>query len=382
MARVSSQQGPRARSRDWIFRTARVAADLPMTKSVGTRGATTATPTGAAANRLRREDAHCGTDDGAAATSAACATEIQLPPDATAVLVRERLGLKGGGEDTLRSRRLLSPLAVHFSQSLIRPEFQDGRPVEESALAITSDLCSPISADDATDLQLMGAPPAAPPGDRGEDNRSRGSSWRLQQSPFEEIEVIQWRCKLREADGSVKVDETGAELYGDRAWYSLDNRRLYCLQRAAVAHWPVEVRCVVSIVRQEDGSYREFRKFRTLDLGRTVRIGHRDDKSLPMWSWRREVGLAPEPLPAGSALPSRSLHRSSGSFRRQGPNSGRSNCSSGRSGDERAVGRYAEEKDPWEVAKNVALFVLLYASLRVVFSVGWQIYSGALPLGT
>ena len=53
-----------------------------------------------------------------------------------------------------------------------------------------------------------------------------------------------------------------------RRRYTLDNRRLYCLQKAAVALYPKEagwegrirslkVRVLVKLVRQEDGSCRE-----------------------------------------------------------------------------------------------------------------------------
>ncbi|CAK0886782.1 unnamed protein product, partial [Prorocentrum cordatum] len=131
-----------------------------------------------------------------------------------------------------------------------------------------------------------GGPPAA--GARGAAGRPRPpqvvgvpagpSNWWLLKPPFPEIEVIQWRCKLREEDGTVSVDAAGNELYGEREWYTLDNRRLYCLQKAATARHPAQVRCPVVVIQQEEGNCREFRKFRTPDRGRTVGVGHKETR--------------------------------------------------------------------------------------------------------
>jgi len=197
-------------------------------------------------------------------------------------------------------RRLLSPLEIHFSQSHIRPDFQDGHSVVETAVAMQA----PEHRERLAKLQSAEVT-GVPIGD---------GDWWLLQAPFPEIEVIQWRCKLREEDGSLKLDAQGFELYGEREWYTLDNRRLYCLQRAAAALHPQEVRCVVAVIQQEEGSCREFRKFRTPDRGRSVAIGHRDMVNLPRWSWRKEVGLPEEVLAAGSTI---------AKPRRRGPNSGR-----------------------------------------------------------
>jgi len=247
----------------------------------------------------------------------------------------------------LGRRKLLSPFEVHFSQTHIRPEFQDGRSVFDAVGQVRAQLCFPVAEEGG-----YGAP-------------STGEPWWLLELPFPEIEVIQWRCKLRGEDGTIKVDEMGAELYGQREWYSLDNRRLYCLQKAAVKFWPQEVRCAIAIVRQEDGSYREFRKFRTFDCGRSVGIGHRDDGDLPRWSWRREVGLAEEVMQAGTALVKPPRRRNSDRRLVGGKNSG----------------RYKDDKDedqaPWDFSMNLALFVLVYAILRSVFYISRRLTNAA-----
>eukprot|EP00448_Togula_jolla_P016767 CAMPEP_0170575072 /NCGR_PEP_ID=MMETSP0224-20130122/3656_1 /TAXON_ID=285029 /ORGANISM="Togula jolla, Strain CCCM 725" /LENGTH=310 /DNA_ID=CAMNT_0010897807 /DNA_START=12 /DNA_END=940 /DNA_ORIENTATION=- len=264
-----------------------------------------------------------------------------LPPLASAVRLRDLLsdGSDGGesplaGQSNELRRRLISPLQVHFSQSHIRPEFQDGQTVEESLSQIGAEFLSPVVAD-----EVCGAPMS-------------GDGWWLLRPPFPEIEVIQWRCKLRDEDGALKLDDQGMELYGAREWYTLDNRRLYCLQRAACRYWPAEVRCIVTIIRQEEGSSREFRKFRTPDLGRSVRIGHRDSTELPRWSWRREVGAPEEPPPTGSALPRPPKRRNS--ERRVGPNSGANGRGPGRHGNQSEQ----VERGPWDVVMNIALFLL------------------------
>merc|ERR1719291_866222 len=70
--------------------------------------------------------------------------------------------------------------------------------------------------------------------------------------------------------------------------FTLDNRRLVCYQRAAVALWPE--RAVVRVIELPPQSLtrmRQVRKFRTLDSGKTVMLGSRlEDEALARWSWR------------------------------------------------------------------------------------------------
>lgn len=257
------------------------------------------------------------------------------------------------------SRRLLSPFQVHYSQTHIRPLFQNGESVIDAASLVTSELYEPVPAESdepAVADDLLGAP-------------TSGDNWWLLQHPFPEIEVIQWRCKLRREDGTIKVDESGMDLYGDLEWYTLDNRRLYCLQRAAVKFHPKEVRVVVCVVRQEDANVtREFRKFRTLDCGRTVGIGHRDDAEMPRFSWRKELGLPDEELPAGKAMvrnPRRNNDRRWG-----GRGAGDRNGSHGG----------APEREGRDLVTNLALFILVYAVLRLTFHTGRRMLAAPAPM--
>lgn len=269
---------------------------------------------------------------------------------------------EGGTELGVCSRRrLLSPLDIHFSQSHIRPEFQDGRTVEETAEQVQRELVGPIPPQD--DGQECPAMLGTPTGD---------SNWWLLQPPFPEIEVIQWRIKLRDEDGTPKVDEMGMELYGEREWYTLDNRRLYCLQKAATAVYPSEVRCVVSVILPEDGSCREFRKFRTVDRGRSVGVGHRDSIDLPRWSWRREVGLPEEVFASGAAL--------SKAPRRRGPSSrGHPPAKGGR----RAAEAEDSDRSRSDFFANISFFLAVYVALRMAFYAGRKLlFTSSLPTAT
>jgi len=256
-------------------------------------------------------------------------------------------------------RRLLSPFEIHYSQSHIRPEFQDGRIIEETAQSIPKLL---VTTPSDMDAESIGMP---------QPKRENGNQgWWLLQPPFPEIEVIQWRCKLRRADGTIMTDENGMELYGDTQWFTLDNRRLYCLQQMAAQLHPAEVRCAVITIRQEDGNYREFRKFRTPDLGRTVGIGHRDSGVLPRWSWRKEVGLPELPAPVGTPIMSKKPQKRGPA---RGPNNGRGRWKNNHDEDEDEDGR-------WDPIHNVLFFIFIYAVLRIVFHVGkhfWNANAGA-----
>lgn len=274
---------------------------------------------------------------------------MQPPVDATDAATRLR-EMFGPEDPYIGRRRLLSPLAINFSQSQIRREFQDGRAVEDAISEISRELLTPLQ------LEACNGTP------------SGGNNWWLLQPPFPEIEVIQWRCKLREEDGTQKYDEFGNELYGDREWYTLDNRRLYCLQKVAAALHPAEVRCPVLIIHQEDGNCREFRKFRTPDQGRTIGLGHKDGRDLPRWSWRREAGLAEEVLPVGTAIQRQP--------RRRAFTGGR------RSHQHKDFGRNSGEVrdgSNWDFVMNISLFVLVYASLRLMFYIGRYILTTGMP---
>lgn len=156
----------------------------------------------------------------------------------------------------LYEEKLICPLAVRFTQEHIRPVFQDGCGLEESIREIR-----------------------VKPGTGDYDV--------LLEAPFAAIEIIRWH----------KRDESGRESDA-RHWFTFDNRRLYCLQRAAVALWP---RCVGTVVQAlyaaTDGSHR---KDNSLTAGRSVGIGHSLKALTDRWDWQAAV-CAPGGAPMSAA---------------------------------------------------------------------------------
>lgn len=140
--------------------------------------------------------------------------------------------------------KLICPLAVRFSQDHIRPEFQKGGSqsidLEAAINAITT---KPGSGD--YDIVLV--------------------------HPFPQIEIIRGHLKS-----------------GDKHhWLSLDNRRLYCLQRAAVAHWPLRAAVVVDALRAPTEGMRK--KVNSSVDGLSVGIGHSSNALLGRFDWHLEV---------------------------------------------------------------------------------------------
>ncbi|CAL1160787.1 unnamed protein product, partial [Cladocopium goreaui] len=176
----------------------------------------------------------------------------------------------------------MSPLEVHFSQMRANPHFRDGRSLDKAIEEIEKVPWSGSSPKDA-DKPV----------------------WLLK-APFPPIEVMKWRCKLRdEATGRPLVDpQTGGELLdAEDRWFTLDNRRLYCLQKVAVSLWPdravAEVCCLPST---KVTKMRQLKKFRTLDRGCTILVGNRvGGPMLGRWSWRETAGIQ-EPTPAESKV--------------------------------------------------------------------------------
>lgn len=162
--------------------------------------------------------------------------------------------------------KLISPMAVKFSQSRVRPEFQDGRLLEDSyeACKIDEDPC------EGYDCSIS--------------------------APFPPIEVVRWRPRVHHDDGTMEYNSDGEVQLGDEAWYTLDNRRLVCLQRKAVAAWP-RVACIPVVVLDELPKQSTARKFRSFDYGKSVRVGHRfatDDYWA--WSWMEKTREMQAPM--------------------------------------------------------------------------------------
>uniref|UniRef100_A0A7S4S855 Uncharacterized protein n=1 Tax=Alexandrium monilatum TaxID=311494 RepID=A0A7S4S855_9DINO len=143
-------------------------------------------------------------------------------------------------------QKLINPLAMRFTQEHIRTTFRDGRLLEVSFSEIKS---KPGTGD--YDILL--------------------------EAPFPNIEIIRWHPPRHSKD----------RREGDH-WFTLDNRRLYCLQRAAVAHWPLRVAVVVDLLYADPGSV--WRKFDSSTCGRSVTIGHSTrGPVLARWDWRSQA---------------------------------------------------------------------------------------------
>mmetsp|Transcript_35381 Transcript_35381/g.64778 ORF Transcript_35381/g.64778 Transcript_35381/m.64778 type:complete len:538 (-) Transcript_35381:113-1726(-) len=133
--------------------------------------------------------------------------------------------------------KLISPLAILFSQSSIRPTFQDGHGLSATTEAIDAVPC---------DILRKG---------------SSGYSVLLQ-APFPPIEIVRM---------------TPADSERER-WITFDNRRLCCLQRAAAAQWPYVAAAVVK-VRRTPLDYRQG------TTGVSVNICGHNGETNDVWDW-------------------------------------------------------------------------------------------------
>lgn len=171
----------------------------------------------------------------------------------------------------LYEEKFISPFAIRFSQWRIRPTFQDGRVVEEST----------------EEIEALPAP-------RGCDGYEV-----LLKAPFPPIEIIRWRPKLRDEDGTKLLDEDGTSILGEPCWFTFDNRRLYCLQAAAVKQWPCHVAAIVHVMHDLPLSKCAPKKFQTTDLGCSVRISRRFDLvPQAVWNWTQAVSATGVPAEA------------------------------------------------------------------------------------
>jgi len=99
----------------------------------------------------------------------------------------------------------------------------------------------------------------------------------IRRSPFPNIEIIRWYQR----------DELSSEFDADH-WFTLDNRRLYCLQRVAASLWPQRVAAVVELLYSAPDSAK--RKDDSTTAGRIVSIGHNARMLTGCWDWRSEAG--------------------------------------------------------------------------------------------
>jgi hypothetical protein len=145
----------------------------------------------------------------------------------------------------LYEEKLISPLAIRFTQNRIRSTFRDGRDVE------------------ATIKELAVSP-------------SEGDYDIIIDAPFPAIEIIRW-------------SQGGRKEGTQDHWFTFDNRRLYCLQRFAVDCWPKRVAAKVEVMYADSGTIRK--KLDTQTQGSKVFIGHAfaTPDELIQWSWRQAL---------------------------------------------------------------------------------------------
>lgn len=170
--------------------------------------------------------------------------------------------------------RLLNPLSIRFSQPRIAPHFRDGHLLEETAVEVR-----------AVPLEDMG--PAEPGGPSNTSADGVPPYDLVIMPPFPAIRVISWMPKLRGPDGEALRDDNDDQMWGKRAWFALDNRRLWSLQTAAAKALPKRCCAVVRCLQDVPGTtLRELRKFRTTTEGRSIELGVRAGDTVP-WCWQQ-----------------------------------------------------------------------------------------------
>mmetsp|Transcript_54654 Transcript_54654/g.125515 ORF Transcript_54654/g.125515 Transcript_54654/m.125515 type:complete len:322 (+) Transcript_54654:39-1004(+) len=142
-------------------------------------------------------------------------------------------------------QRLVNPLEIRFSQPVVRPSFSDKNAVQEAV--------------DTTHL---------------EDGSTEFDG--VLRPPFPSIRIIAWRPRLRIA---------GRMYMAEQQLYTLDNRRLYALQLAAMQHWPKRVGVMVGVAPRLPGQSHA-RKFRNPTAGVEVDVGHNFSSPDRTWCWR------------------------------------------------------------------------------------------------
>lgn len=145
----------------------------------------------------------------------------------------------------LYEEKMICPLAVRFTQEHIRPIFQNGMELERTISEIKTK-----------------------PGS--------GSYDVILDTPFHAIEIVRWH----------KRDLSAEEPEGMH-WLTFDNRRLYCLQRAATALWPQRVGVAVQALYAATNGYE--RKDNSMTAGRRVSIGHSPKLLTDRWDWRSAI---------------------------------------------------------------------------------------------
>mmetsp|Transcript_88334 Transcript_88334/g.175630 ORF Transcript_88334/g.175630 Transcript_88334/m.175630 type:complete len:354 (+) Transcript_88334:49-1110(+) len=153
----------------------------------------------------------------------------------------------------LYEEKLISPLAIRFSQARVRPTFRDGRSIEAAIEQIQAQPCN---------IQASG-----------------GRYTLLLHAPFPPIEVIS--SPPRSSDG---IEDK--RLQEASHWITFDNRRLCCLQQAAATHWPHIAAAVVRVMYDMPVERSAVRKMGRSEAGTVVQVSRLHEPHPPMWDWR------------------------------------------------------------------------------------------------
>jgi len=189
----------------------------------------------------------------------------------------------------------VSPLDVAFSQNVIYPKFADGRSVDDTVKQIRV-----VSGQGKGSEELTAA-----------EGGGLGPEEVLLDPPFPTMEAVRWSPKLRDGQGRPLLDEQGGQRRGAEGLFSVDNRRLYVLQRAAVAQYPRRCRVAVSVIVDKAEVMKHLKKFRTRTNGLSITVSEwngvgrdnaREFSTMRVWDWRSAVSRAAEAGPEAAAI--------------------------------------------------------------------------------
>lgn len=167
----------------------------------------------------------------------------------------------------------MSPLDVLFSQNVVYPKFTDGRSVDDAVKLIRAVPCE-------------GDPDAV-----------------ILKPPFPDIQAVRWCPKLRDGQGKPLSDGQGGYRMGAEGLFTVDNRRLYALQRAAVAQWPKRCTIPVEVFTDRLEVMKHLKKFRTRTNGLSITISEwngvgrdniKDFSAMRVWDWHSAVSSVQE----------------------------------------------------------------------------------------
>merc|ERR1712100_521434 len=116
----------------------------------------------------------------------------------------------------------------------------------------------------------------------------------------------------------------------EESWFTLDNRRLYCLQQAAVRLLPERCTADTTIEIRKERRLREVRKFRTLDNGSSINVGSVvDGVPFTRWSWLQRA----KNNETGKGKNGAKGSEAAGGGQQKGKGKGRSKGKDGKGGD-------------------------------------------------